>query len=390
MIETALRTTSFVQAQEVARVWNGPPLSPRHLGRIVEAVGRELEARRDAEVDDFTHHRREPEPTDPGHELAVVFVDGGRVQVRDETPGQGNGVHRAQWREDKVARLQTMTGPVHAVDPCPEPPACLLDPKKLEGLVTPDPVVATADPSGEPTTAPPIPHEPPEERWQPEPMARSCVATMRPIESFRWMVQAEAKRRHFYTAQKRAFVADGSACNWTLRAKHFGDFVPILDFLHAASYLHDAAKALGDPARATGWVRAAWQGRVADVTPPLRQALTAASIGDEVLDDGHPLKAVQQALTYLTNHADKMDYPRYRREGLPTTSSLIESQIKEFHRRIKGTEKFWNPSNAEAMLQLLVWSLRDDGPTLGDYMANRPGCAFRRRTNPPPTHSTAA
>ncbi len=385
-----MRTTSFVQAQEVARVWNGPPLSPRHLGRIVEAVGRELEARRDAEVDDFTHHRREPEPTDPGHELAVVFVDGGRVQVRDETPGQGNGVHRAQWREDKVARLQTMTGPVHAVDPCPEPPACLLDPKKLEGLVTPDPVVATADPSGEPTTAPPIPHEPPEERWQPEPMARSCVATMRPIESFRWMVQAEAKRRHFYTAQKRAFVADGSACNWTLRAKHFGDFVPILDFLHAASYLHDAAKALGDPARATGWVRAAWQGRVADVTPPLRQALTAASIGDEVLDDGHPLKAVQQALTYLTNHADKMDYPRYRREGLPTTSSLIESQIKEFHRRIKGTEKFWNPSNAEAMLQLLVWSLRDDGPTLGDYMANRPGCAFRRRTNPPPTHSTAA
>jgi hypothetical protein len=382
-----LRTASFVQAQEVAWIWNGPPLSPRHLGRIVEAVGQELEARRDAEVDDFTHHRREPEPNDPRHELAVVFVDGGRVQVRDEAPGQGNGVHNAQWREDKVARLQTMTGPCHATDPCPEPPPCLLDPKKLKGLVAPDSTAAVSP--GEPTTAP-IPHERPEERWQPEPVARSCVATMRPIESFRRMVQAEAKRRHFYTAQKRAFVADGSACNWTLRAKHFSDFVAILDFLHAASYLHNAAKALGEPTRATAWVRAAWQGRVAEVTAPLRDALTAASIGDEVLDDGHPLKAVQKAATYLTNHADKMDYPRYRREGLPTTSSLIESQIKEFHRRIKGTEKFWNPSNAEAMLQLLAWSLRNDGPTLKDYMANRPGCAFRRRTHTQPTPAVAA
>jgi hypothetical protein len=384
-----LRTTSFVQAQEVAQIWNGPPLSPRHLGRIVEAVGRELEARRDAEVNDFTHHRREPSPDDPGHELAVVFVDGGRVQVRDETPGRGNGVHNAQWREDKVARLQTMTGPVHAADPCPEPPPCFLDPNKLKGLLAPDPAGTTAERPGEPATAAPAPNAP-TARWQPEPVARSCVATMRPIDAFRWMVQAEARRRHFHTARRRAFVADGSACNWAIHAKHFGDFVPILDFLHAASYLHDAAKALGDPARATGWVRAAWQGRAAEVTAPLRDALTAASIADPVLEDGHPLRAVQKALTYLTNHTEKMDYPRYRREGLPTTSSLIESQIKEFHRRIKGTEKFWNPSNAEAMLQLLAWSLRDDGPTLKDYMANRPGCAFRRRTDTQTTSSVAA
>jgi hypothetical protein len=203
---------------------------------------------------------------------------------------------------------------------------------------------------------------------------------MRSIDHFRWMVQAEAKRRHFYTAQKRAFVADGMACNWTLHAKHFSDFVPILDFLHAASYLHDAAKALGDPARAIEWVRAAWQGRIAEVTPALRETLVAASVGEDTLAEDHPLKAVQEALGYLTNHSGKMDYPRYRREGLPTTSSLIESQIKEFNRRIKGTEKFWNPSNAEAMLQLLCWNLREDGPTLKEYLEARPGQPFRRAT----------
>lgn len=72
-----------------------------------------------------------------------------------------------------------------------------------------------------------------------------------------------------------------------------------------------------------------------------------------------------------------------------TTSSLMESQIKEFHRRLKGSEKFWNPSNAEAMLQLLCWSLRNDGPTLADYLATRPGHPFRckplKPLKPPPS-----
>jgi hypothetical protein len=382
LIETSLRTTSFEQAQELARVWGGPAISSRHLGRVVEAIGHELVAKRDAEVDDFTHHRRQPEGTDPTHELAATFVDGGRVQTRDETPGQGNGVHKPRWREDKIARLQTMTTTDHAIDPCPEPPSCFLDANKLKGLVDPVPIEEIATHTSESTNPPPTPDKPSAQRWQPEPLVRTCVATMRTIDHFRWMVQAEAKRRHFYTAKKRAFVADGLAYNWTLWAKHFPDFVPILDFLHVASYLHDAAKALGDPARAAAWVRNLWQGHRTDVTQQLRDALTQAGVGDDSLADDHPLKSLQQAANYLTNHADKMDYPRYRREGLPTTSSLIESQIKEFHRRVKGTEKFWNPSNAEALLQLLAWSLRDDGPTLEDYMASRPGQPFRRSTRP--------
>jgi hypothetical protein len=353
-----------------------------------------LVEKRDAEVDDFVHHRREAEGTDPGHELAVVFVDGGRVQTRDETLGHGNGVHKPRWREDKIARLQTMTPHCHTADPCPEPPACFLDPKKLQGLLHPPTTDEmprkTSEPASPttPLTAPPTAAD--RERWQPEPLVRTCVATLRTSDHFRWMVQAEAKRRHFYTAHRRAFVADGLAYNWTLWAKHFPDFVPILDFLHVASYLHAAAKALDDPTRAGRWVRDAWQGRVADIIPQLHAALAAAGITDQTLPDEHPLKPVQEAATYLTNHADKMDYPRYRCDGLPTTSSLIESQIKEFHRRVKGTEKFWNPTNAEAMLQLLAWTLRDDGPTLRDYLADRPGSAFRRRSSLEPSQTNAA
>jgi hypothetical protein len=374
LIETSLRTSSFAQAQELVMIWGGPSISSRHLGRVVEAIGDELIEKRDAEVEDFTHHRRGPEGVDPVHELAAVFVDGGRVQTRDQTPGQGNGVHQPRWREDKVARLQTMSTTTYTVDPCPEPPACFLDPSVLELDLSQKSTEKTSEFAMPPAPAPATTID----RWQPEPLIRTCVATLRPSDEFRWMVQAEAKRRHFYTAFRRAFVADGLAYNWTLWAKHFPDFVPILDFLHVATYLYAAAKALHQPERAAVWIRDAWQGRVADVTPQLLDALTQAGIGEDVLADEHPLRPVQKAATYLTNHADKMDYPHYRREGLPTTSSLMESQIKEFHRRIKGTEKFWNPSNAEAMLQLLCWSLRDDGPTLTDHMASRPGQPFRR------------
>ena len=205
---------------------------------------------------------------------------------------------------------------------------------------------------------------------------------MESLEAFRWMVQAEAKRRHFFTAQKRAFVADGASGNWTLQARHFPDFVPILDFMHAAEYVHRAAKGMGSESLGGAWVRELWQGRRADAIAALRAWLDQNGIGFKTLDEKHPCHPVQRAWTYLSNNADNIDYPRYRREGLPTTSSTIESQIKEFNARLKGSEKFWYESNAEAMLQLICWTLRDDGPTLADHFAHRPASPFRRTYDP--------
>ena len=56
-----------------------------------------------------------------------------------------------------------------------------------------------------------------------------------------------------------------------------------------------------------------------------------------------------------------MDYPRYRRLGLPVTSALMESLVKEVNYRVKGTEMFWNdPDGAEAILQVRAAALCDD------------------------------
>jgi hypothetical protein len=378
MVETDARVKSFAMTQVVTAIWCEQKLSSRNIGRVVEEVGHELATLRNQEVDDFVHHRRQPEGTDPKYELVAVFVDGGRIQIRDEDAPPG--VHGERWQEDKIARLQTMKTKTFAADPCPEPPACFLKPNLLdEPPVRPQPPSAPIIPEviASLLEAVAVPEAAPS--WAPEPLVRTCVATMQPLETFRWQVQTEAKKRHFYTAQKRAFVADGSSGNWSLWERHFPDFEPILDFLHASSYLHGAAKVLDHATQGCDWVRDLWQGRGATVCAALRAALDERGIGLDTLDEKHPCFALQRAWTYLTNAAERIDYPRYRQAGLPCTSSLIESQIKEFNARVKGSEKFWHESNAEAMLQVLCWTLRDDGVTLENYFETRPTSPFRNK-----------
>jgi hypothetical protein len=137
---------------------------------------------------------------------------------------------------------------------------------------------------------------------------------------------------------------------------------------------------------AAGWsrylalARACWQGRVNEVIAELQGWLTQQGI-----DDAHPLAeddprcAAADAVRYLTNNRARMDYPRYRRQGLPTTSALMESLVKEINYRVKGTEMFWNdPRGAEAILQVRAAALCDDD-RLARHLATRPGCSQARR-----------
>ena len=53
-----------------------------------------------------------------------------------------------------------------------------------------------------------------------------------------------------------------------------------------------------------------------------------------------PRHAVAAALRYLSNNEAHMDYSRYRQEGLPITSSLVESRVGEFNARVKSRQKY--------------------------------------------------
>jgi hypothetical protein len=76
--------------------------------------------------------------------------------------------------------------------------------------------------------------------------------------------------------------------------------------------------------------------------------------------DNDPRAILAETLTYVRNNRERMDYPRYRRLGLPVSSAPVESTIKLINRRIKGSEKFWLQGGAEAMLQLRAAYLSED------------------------------
>ena len=88
-------------------------------------------------------------------------------------------------------------------------------------------------------------------------------------------------------------------------------------------------------------------------------------------------EVLRRTLGYLENNASRMDYPRYRRLGLPVTTALVESLIKEFNYRVKGTEKFWShPEGAEAILQVRAAVLSED-ERLRRHIQSRPGSPYR-------------
>jgi hypothetical protein len=67
-----------------------------------------------------------------------------------------------------------------------------------------------------------------------------------------------------------------------------------------------------------------------------------------------------------------MEYPRYRRLGLPTSSAPVESTIKPINRRMKGSEKFWLNGGAEALLQLRAAYLSEDDRAVTYWSRPRP------------------
>ncbi len=308
------------------------------------------------------------------------MLDGGRIQIRDRHEQRRDA--KGYWRETLVGCCLRMTGEEHAEDPCPTIPQTFVDPRRMRDL--------SREIKGFSTTEEPAEDSPdtsPEEREGcPRSLVRSVVATRQgPCELGRRLV-AEAHRRGFHAARRKAFVADGSATNWGVHRKHFSHYTPILDFTHAICDVYAAARA-GRSGTAgwhdyRHWAQWLWAGDTEKLIAAV--AMRAEQLGPP--PDGDPTSPaaiVARTVVYLRNQKSRMDYPRYRKLGLPITSSHIESTIKQINRRLKGTEKFWD-QGAEPLLQLAADHLGETN----DYQ--KFWSRRRQRLRPCRTYSSAA
>jgi hypothetical protein len=383
---------SYKEAARVVKKQAGIKVTPAQIERLVLTVGEELRAARERLARAHRHGTLSPPTDQPPVDIACVQVDGGRVLTR--APHQGRGVHEPAWKESKVAALWKMTGPAFDQDPQPDPPECFRDPEHVRQLVKdlksqrelhaddPEPTAAVAANSA------PDPEPKSPRHWPPERVYRTCVGTLNDVYGFGPLVAAEAQRRGFYHAERRVFLGDGDAKNWTVHKLHFPHFTAITDFVHPVSYLYQAAGAVTNSFAAQWeqyetWLFDAWQGRVTNILAELEAWSARLGPAPKEAPDDDPRQIVASTLTYLTHNAPRMNYAEYRRLGLPITSCLVESLIKEFNRRVKGTEKFWNrPEGAEAILQVRA-ALLSEGDPLSRFIRSRPGQLHYRRSSPP-------
>ena len=105
-----------------------------------------------------------------------------------------------------------------------------------------------------------------------------------------------------------------------------------------------------------------WSGQVEKVVEERQQRQQELGLPSENESEESARKKVADTLRYLPNQKSRMKYDEYRRQGLPITSSHIESTIKQLNRRVKGSEKFWSEGGADALLQLSADYLSDTNP----------------------------
>jgi hypothetical protein len=369
VVYAGTNSRSFEQASADLHEEAELTISAQRIMRATKRIGGERIEDRQTEIqtwEELPLPEQQSSPREQVPAVAVVEMDGGRIQIFERKPSQEEAKQEedrsGHWRETKVGCLLTVASEVVAEDPCPTIPPVFVDPRRMRKMVREIKGFCAAEEEesarGEAASEP--------RRGQPEVLVRSVVATRQDVHALGKQLAAAAWQRGFAAAPRQAFVGDGQEANWTVHRTRFSHYVPILDFIHALCYVFAGALAgrrlrEGWPAYCQ-WAQWVWSGQVERVIEGLQVRQNELGVPEKDESEESPRQKVADALRYLQNQKSRMRYDEYRRQGLPLTSSHIESTIKQINRRVKGTEKFWSSGGADALLQLAADYLSDPQP----------------------------
>ena len=141
----------------------------------------------------------------------------------------------------------------------------------------------------------------------------------------------------------------------------------MIDFVHVLGYLWDAARCFyreGDP-HVRAWVRTQGlrilQGHVDQVAATIRDRATRAGLS------GRQREGADDAVRYLTNKREYLDYPTALQQGWPIATGVIEGACRHLVAdRMDITGARWGLASAEAVLKLRALDSNGD---LDEYWA---------------------
>lgn len=161
------------------------------------------------------------------------------------------------------------------------------------------------------------------------------------------------------TARNRSVVADGAAWIWEVAEDVCPDGTQVVDWFHATEHLTQAAQTLypneADTKKRQQWLKThrehLYMGRIDKIIAALTKR-------------GHPEQA-----RYFERHQRRMQYHRFREQGVPIGSGTVESGVKQYKQRLCGAGMRWHNANLKRMLLIRSASLGGDFDTLWQKIA---------------------
>ena len=200
-----------------------------------------------------------------------------------------------------------------------------------------------------------------------DPDSTTYTGAIEIAEQFGRRLCREAGNRGWSRAEKKVVIGDGAEWIWNLADIHFPGAVQIVDLYHARQHLWDLARKLypNDTVSQKAWIkthqkRLLYKGKIEKLVLSLRSTESAnADVPDQIRTEAD----------YFERNAERMRYPKFRRQHLFVGSGVIEAGCKTvIGSRLKQSGMFWTARGANSIIALRCCHLNG---RFEDYWENR-------------------
>jgi len=159
-----------------------------------------------------------------------------------------------------------------------------------------------------------------------DPDSTTYTGAIETAEEFGKRIYVEAWKRGWSRTRRKVVMGDGAEWIWNLALQHFPGAIQIVDLYHARQHLWELARKLypNDPAQQKAWMK--WhpkrlldKGKIEKLVLALRSIQATTSEVSE---------KIRTEADYFATNAERMRYPKFRRQHLFVGSGVIEAGCK--------------------------------------------------------------
>jgi len=184
-----------------------------------------------------------------------------------------------------------------------------------------------------------------------DPDSTTYTGAIETAEEFGKRIYLEAWNRGWSRAEKKVVMGDGAEWIWNLAEPYFPGAVQIVELYHARQHLWELARKLhpNDEVNQKAWIKV-HQRRLLDKG---KIEKLVASLRSIVSTNPEVIEKIRTEADYFERNAERMRYPKFRKQHLFVGSGVIEAGCKTvIGSRLKQSGMFWTVRGANAIIAL--------------------------------------